>query len=82
MEKEESIVPSSGEGESEDDEEVVVIQTTSVDENTIVDTSVTEVVVPEVTDVDSQKLKIDGLIDADDVLGPDHQDDSMTVEYA
>ena len=81
MEKEESIVPSFGEEESEDDE-VVVIQTTSVDENTEVGTSVTEVFVAKETDVGSQSSKIDGLMDAEDVLGPDHQDDPMTVEDA
>ena len=56
--------------------------TTSVDENTEVGTSVTEVFVPEVTDVGSQSSKIDGLMDAEDVLGPDHQDDPVTVEDA
>ena len=54
MEKEISILPSSGKEESEDNEEVVAIQTTSVDENTEVGTSVMEVFVPEITDVGSQ----------------------------
>ena len=56
MEKEISIVPSSAEEELETDGEIVVIQTTSVDENTEVGTSVMEDFVPEVHKV--QKLMV------------------------